>query len=280
MLISERRSTMAPLSTSVSLITMAALSLTPYTSALVPAPVPSQVTVISTSTSIDTTTTKKFPVMPSPLPNSTVIIPVTDEPAGAGASTPNATTLRIVDDDPVYKYVGCWTDTSEFPGASHALDGPAQTLATAMTVGRCIKFCSSAKKPGGKGNVKGGGSSTGWPVAALEHSRDCYCGSAVGRRSFNLKDSVCDAPCAGSNTTACGGNLALSVYNATAEEEKKPADGPPPLPETPHGSDGKHDSDGNGGNGDDDKKDEAVLQAVGMGVLVVALSVAVGVGLF
>lgn len=267
---------MSPSSTPVGvtrLLTLAALSVTPCTSALVPISIIQPGPGVSTTTTT-ITVTKNFPVLPTPLPNSTVIIPVSDDGPPSDASVNNST-LRIVDDDPVYKYAGCWTDTSEFPGGAHALDGPSQTLSTSMTVAKCIKFCSTAKNPNNKNpsdnsKSQGQNQTEGWPIAAVEHSQECYCGSAISRHSFNLRDSVCDTPCSGSNTTACGGNLALSVYNVTVKEDN-PGDGDEPLPEPPHNKDGD--------SNDDAEKDEAVLQAVGVGILVVAMSLAIGAGL-
>lgn len=174
--------------------------------------------------------------------------------------------LSIVDEDPVYKYAGCWSDTTEFPGQHRALDGPYLNLAGSMTVARCIKFCATAR------NSKKGG--TGWQYAAVEYARECYCGNTLSPHSYHLMDPVCDTPCGGANTTACGGSLALSVYNVTKKDEG--GDHPPPGG---NGNNGNHEENGNAPGDQDTPEDEAVLQAVGMGVLAVAVAFAVGYGI-
>ncbi|KAI4860946.1 hypothetical protein F4820DRAFT_85452 [Hypoxylon rubiginosum] len=262
---------MAPHSTPVgfaSLFTLAAIPLLSCTPSLVHA---SSTQASSTHThgvvpemttkTFITTITTKMPVPTTAIGNSTYNSPAATDDVDSD-SLRNGT-LHIVDDDPVYKYAGCWTDTTELPGQPHALDGPYLNLARAMTVPKCIKYCETAKNP-----AKGPGG-VGWPVAAIEFSRECYCGSGISKHSFHLHDGVCDTPCAGSNVTACGGNLALSVYNVTQKDDN-PGDG------------GSGDNDGNTGSGngqDNAPEDEAVLQAVGMGVLVLALTLAVGAGL-
>ena len=44
--------------------------------------------------------------------------------------------------------------------------------------------------------------------------RECYCSNFVSALSAHLSDSHCDLPCQGNSSEICGGNLALSVYQA------------------------------------------------------------------
>ncbi|XXG93896.1 Mitochondrial intermediate peptidase [Hypoxylon texense] len=251
-----------------SLLTLAAIPLVSCTPGLGHHPTSSQELVpqIITKT-IVTTITTSVPV-PTAISNSTYSNhPVTTDEVDDNIRNG---TLHIVDDDPVYKYAGCWTDTTELPGQPHALDGPNLNLARAMTVPKCIKYCETAKNP-----AKGPGG-VGWPVAAIEFSRECYCGSAISKHSFHLHDNVCDTPCAGSNATACGGNLALSVYNVTQKDDGSDDDGG----NGDGGNAGDSTGSGNENGQDGAPEGEAVIQAVGLGVLVLALTLAVGVGLF
>ncbi|KAI1774018.1 hypothetical protein F4818DRAFT_88904 [Hypoxylon cercidicola] len=250
---------MAPFGTAVGLTSVFTLGAIPLLGSLPPLVLADSPELVTTT--VTSTITTKFPAATA-VPNSTHVGPVSaDEAEGAVRNG----TLHIVDDDPVYKYAGCWTDTTEFPGQAHAFDGPSLNLARAMTVPKCIKYCETAKNPGR------GPNGVGWSFAAIEFAHECYCGSALSRHSFHLPDSVCDTPCAGSNKTACGGNLALSVYNVTQKEDK-PGDGG-------QGNGDKSGDDGSRSGEDNAPKDEAILQAVGVGVLVFAVTLAIGAGL-
>ncbi|KAI1390240.1 uncharacterized protein F4822DRAFT_230075 [Hypoxylon trugodes] len=220
------------------------------------------------------------PPVPSPIPSpifANVTIPTTPTIVTADDGRPGPAdpipgkpgpNLRIIDDNPVYKYVGCWSETTPVTPEVHALEGPYLTVPGLMKVSACLGFCSmSHNKHDPTGEKKG------YRYAGLEFSRECWCGDTLSEHSFHLVDSACDTPCDGANTTACGGHLALTLYNIT---EKTPGDGN-------DGGNGNNGGNGNDDNGDkpgDEKppSDQAVLQAVSVGVLVVAVTFALGWG--
>lgn len=73
-----------------------------------------------------------------------------------------------------------------------------------MTVARCLEFCAWGDKEHGA-----------YRLAGLEYARECWCGDELNPFSVPLTDVACDMGCDGANTTACGGSLKLTVYNAT-----------------------------------------------------------------
>lgn len=73
-----------------------------------------------------------------------------------------------------------------------------------MTVAKCLQFCAYGDKEHGA-----------YLLAGLEFARECWCGDEINAFSVPLPDAACDFPCDGANTTACGGSLKLTVYNAT-----------------------------------------------------------------
>ncbi|KAI0383694.1 WSC domain-containing protein [Hypomontagnella monticulosa] len=196
---------------------------------------------------------------PVPVNSSSTPVIQSDEPAAAkpipGKPGPN---LRIIDSDPKYKYVGCYSETTPESPTHRALDGPFFTKTGSMTVETCIKFCTHAANGNRTTNV-------GWRFAGLEFARECWCGDHLNKHSYHLIDAVCDTPCDGANTTACGGHLALTLYNVTEKTENH---------------DNSTNGNGNGNTGDDStpKDDEAALQAVGVGFLVLAVTFAFAVG--
>ncbi|KAI1374046.1 hypothetical protein F4677DRAFT_426971 [Hypoxylon crocopeplum] len=174
---------------------------------------------------------------------------------------PTASNLTIVDNDPLFEYVGCWTETTPLPEQRRALDGPYMNLRGFLTVPLCLHFCGTAHN--------GGTGGRGFKFGGLEHAQECWCGDNFSNHSYHLVDDVCDAPCDGANATACGGNLAITLYRVRGKNET---------------DDGGHPGDGHGGDspsdGDDPNApgDEAVVQAVGVGVLALAVTFALGWG--
>lgn len=73
-----------------------------------------------------------------------------------------------------------------------------------MTVARCLEFCAWGDREHGA-----------YRLAGLEYARECWCGDELNPFSAPLTDAACDMGCDGANTTACGGSLKLTVYNAT-----------------------------------------------------------------
>lgn len=189
------------------------------------------------------------------------IIPLHPNDTASTASTASApanSSLRIVDDDSLFHYAGCWTETTPLPDSRRALDGPFMSLAGSLTVPICLHFCGTARNrfTGERGYRFGG----------LEHAQECWCGDSLSNRSYHLSDSACSTPCDGSNTTACGGNLAISLYQQKDNDNE--------------GSDGNGDVHGPGDDDDNDSRpaDEAVIQAVGVGLLVLTVTFALGLG--
>ncbi|KAI0148153.1 WSC domain-containing protein [Hypoxylon sp. NC0597] len=161
--------------------------------------------------------------------------------------------LRIIDDDPFYKYVGCWSETAPMEPNLPALDGPYLTMPGLMRVEPCLEYCGFAKN-------RFDPEKKGYRYAGLEFAQECWCGDTLSDRSVRLEDSACNVPCDGANTTACGGHLAITLY------ARKPGAGD---------GDGGGDGDGNPGDGiPNPPGDEAALRVVGVGFLVLAVNFA------
>ncbi|KAI1443101.1 WSC domain-containing protein [Annulohypoxylon stygium] len=229
-----------------------------------------------------------------PTQTETGVLP-TFTPVPGGASREGPSGLRIVDDDEVYKYAGCYAETTELSPHSRALDGVYLTVVGQMQVQPCIQYCARSYNrfhPNKKG----------WKYAGLEYSRECWCGDNLSLKSMKLEESSCDAPCDGNNSTVCGGHLALTLYNATATPRggrpgKLPDDDsmpeqPQPLPPKTGAASGTKTSgapktggatkSGGPKMSDAGKPEqpigEAVAQAVGVGLVVVAVTFVLGMG--
>ncbi|KAI2618496.1 hypothetical protein GGR54DRAFT_605833 [Hypoxylon sp. NC1633] len=209
------------------------------------------------------TNTTIVPVTNVPVAN----VPVTNVSTVIGPELYNDTTvaathaknLTIVDEDPMYRYYGCYSETSAYSEVQRALQGPSMNVQGHMTVPICLHFCGTVH------NVETGERGYSW--AGLEFAQECWCGDHLSTHSYHIIDAVCDIPCAGDNKTACGGNLALTLYKIRSKDT----------------------SDGNGGNGGDansggnpssgdQTEGEAMIQAVGVGLLVLTLTFALGFG--
>ncbi|KAI0486043.1 WSC domain-containing protein [Xylaria cf. heliscus] len=139
------------------------------------------------------------------------------------SATPSTPALQIGDSSgTIYTYAGCWNESAGLPGTTglRALEGASEVLPGEMTVATCLAFCAR-----GSGSISGSGSGgvpqtqnhrTAYRLAGLEYSRECWCGDELNPLVVQLEDAACDLPCDGANTTACGGALKLSLYNATA----------------------------------------------------------------
>ncbi|KAI0193333.1 carbohydrate-binding WSC, partial [Xylaria flabelliformis] len=108
-----------------------------------------------------------------------------------------------------YTYAGCWNESAGLPGTTglRALDGPNEVLEGQMTVETCLAFCTGGDT---QQNHR-----APYRLAGLEYARECWCGDVLNSLAVRLEDAACDLPCDGANTTACGGALKLSLYNAT-----------------------------------------------------------------
>ncbi|GHJ85743.1 hypothetical protein NliqN6_2145 [Naganishia liquefaciens] len=69
-------------------------------------------------------------------------------------------------------------------------------LSDAMTIELCITYCNS----------------NGFPLAGLEYSTECYCGTEYSNGADPSISSSCDMPCSGNEQQLCAGANALSVY--------------------------------------------------------------------
>ncbi|KAI2628916.1 WSC domain-containing protein [Xylaria nigripes] len=112
----------------------------------------------------------------------------------------------------IYSYAGCWNETTDLPDTTglRALDGVNESLPGFMTVARCLDFCAN-------GNDKT------YQLAGLEFSRECWCADKLNSLSVQLPDALCNMPCDGQKSTACGGALRLSLYNATGADTAESA---------------------------------------------------------
>ncbi|KAI0845147.1 WSC domain-containing protein [Daldinia vernicosa] len=211
------------------------------------------------------------PAMPVAFGNTTISTHTTNNTLIVEADAPNSSPiptasprpeLRIIDEDPVYKYVGCWSDVALMNPDVHSLDGPYLVKAGLMNVHVCVDFCRNSYKNKNKQNQ------TGYRYAGLEIGSQCWCGNNISKHSNHLTDDVCDIPCDGANTTACGGHLAITLYNMT--EKKTPGDN--------NGIGGNGSNAGTGNQQPEAPHDQAALQAVGVGILVLAVTFALGWG--
>ncbi|KAI1757309.1 WSC domain-containing protein [Xylaria castorea] len=169
--------------TLLSLLLLTLTSIIPYTNALTP----------SNSSTSSTSTSTYSPAAPS--------------------ATPSKPALNIGDSSgSIYTYAGCWNESAGLPGTTglRALDGINEVLEGEMTVEACLAFCARGDATARNNHE------APYRLAGLEYSRECWCGDALNPLTVHLDDDACDLPCDGANTTACGGVLKLSLYNATA----------------------------------------------------------------
>jgi hypothetical protein len=90
-------------------------------------------------------------------------------------------------------YLGCFRDQGNPWGKEgRDLDG-ARWDDTAMTVGKCINFCSGQ----------------GFRFAGLQAGYACFCGNAYGRSG---PAEPCNVPCVGNPEETCGGHWANGVW--------------------------------------------------------------------
>ncbi|KAI1412635.1 WSC domain-containing protein [Hypoxylon sp. FL1857] len=161
--------------------------------------------------------------------------------------------LHVIDDDPVYRYAGCWSETTPLPTHTRALDGPHLTVPGLMRVQPCLDYCGFARN-------KFSPDERGYRYAGLEFAQECWCGDTLSNYSSHLVDSACDVPCDGANTTVCGGHLAITLYDSNKHKHKhkhKSGHGEVPTPDPPN-----------------PPNDEAALKAVGVGILMLAVTFA------
>ncbi|EPE25540.1 hypothetical protein GLAREA_01452 [Glarea lozoyensis ATCC 20868] len=76
-----------------------------------------------------------------------------------------------------------------------------------FTAPTCLAACEGSLAPEGQGN---------YTYAALENSRECFCGLSLSNTSTPVDSLNCASPCAGDSNTSCGGFGYLTLYQLTA----------------------------------------------------------------
>ncbi|KAI9457229.1 copper radical oxidase [Lactarius psammicola] len=59
---------------------------------------------------------------------------------------------------------------------------------------------------------------SGYPLAGMEYSQECYCGTAIGSNGAPASAGDCDMVCSGASSELCGGPNRLNVYNYTGTD--------------------------------------------------------------
>ncbi|KAF8468573.1 WSC domain-containing protein [Russula ochroleuca] len=60
--------------------------------------------------------------------------------------------------------------------------------------------------------------SSGYPLAGVEYSRECYCGTAIANDGAPTPPGDCPMVCSGNSSEFCGGPNRLNVYNYTGTD--------------------------------------------------------------
>ncbi|KAJ7592059.1 WSC domain-containing protein [Mycena floridula] len=91
-------------------------------------------------------------------------------------------------------YQGCFTDSIQNRTLSTGINIPAGVSAST-----CTATCQTA----------------GFPLAGLENSRECWCGTSVGPTTQHVSDNDCRAVCSSDHTQYCGNANRLAIYRNT-----------------------------------------------------------------
>jgi len=216
----------------------------PASSSAASVPAPSSTTKASTP---DTTTkaaaasssAAPAPSSDAPAPNPSTTLQTTTRAAGQSSEAPAPTTAPATTDAPTptegetvvtsyvsettivyttltlapgatnvpepisgYAYKGCFSDSITarvLTGLKFANIGNKQVTST-----KCVDYCANR----------------GFSIAGTEYGGQCFCGNElVG--SNKIDESACKLPCEGDNSEICGGGLALSVFQKTADTKKR-----------------------------------------------------------
>ncbi|OQO08641.1 hypothetical protein B0A48_06511 [Cryoendolithus antarcticus] len=108
-------------------------------------------------------------------------------------------------------YAGCYSDSANLRSF------PMQLFDNSSTT---IELCTAACV------------SQGYSVAGIEHSSQCYCGSAMTYQAQRVIEGSCNMGCAGNTTEMCGGISRLSVFSKGTPKILPP----PSMPETINGN--------------------------------------------
>ncbi|KAK0110110.1 hypothetical protein ONS95_002765 [Cadophora gregata] len=137
-------------------------------------------------------------------------IPAVSDTSSMAINPPSTTIAAQTSPTPVlgddnYVLVGCF---NEPPASSSSralgvtgtyLFDPIDTL----TVPMCLKTCGDALGPNSSGP---------YIYAAVENSRECFCGLTLSPLAKKVADGYCSSPCSSDTTTICGGYGYLTLY--------------------------------------------------------------------
>ncbi|GAM85716.1 hypothetical protein ANO11243_037240 [Dothideomycetidae sp. 11243] len=98
-----------------------------------------------------------------------------------------------------YTYIGCYNETTGYPGGNRALMDGSMLSNNSQTVDSCLLFCH--------GN--------GYEYCGIEYGRECWGGHYLSTLSALLPDFNCSYGCVGNLSEFCGGSLTLTTYNLT-----------------------------------------------------------------
>ncbi|KAF2147301.1 uncharacterized protein K452DRAFT_314490, partial [Aplosporella prunicola CBS 121167] len=122
------------------------------------------------------------------------LITATETPAALSTST-----LSVISGGSEYAYIGCFNETTGYAngGNKRAITGGNMTSEDDMTPERCFDFYGDEQ------------------YAGLEYGRECWCGPYFSTLTSELSPGYCNISCSGLDNAACGGSLALTLFNST-----------------------------------------------------------------
>ncbi|KAF2152462.1 WSC-domain-containing protein [Myriangium duriaei CBS 260.36] len=142
-----------------------------------------------------------LPFVTADITSAVATTTATDYLAGPTPAASNAVFAPGVLD---YQYIGCYNETTQFPGGNRALEDGGMQTNNSQTVEACLTFCH--------GN--------GYKFCGIEYGRECWGGRYLSTLSAKLPTSNCSTGCVGNLTQFCGGYLTLTMYNITSTSAK------------------------------------------------------------
>ncbi|KAF9220620.1 copper radical oxidase-like protein [Gyrodon lividus] len=100
--------------------------------------------------------------------------------------------------------LGCYNDSAASRALAHGTG-----VTGSVSVETCTTACYNA----------------GYPLAGVEYSDECYCGSTIDHGSGPTPLTDCDMTCAGNSSEFCGGPDRLNLYNYTSTLSTVPPSG-------------------------------------------------------
>jgi len=129
--------------------------------------------------------------------------------AGLGGCDTNSTSATNSSSSMPDDYQGCYSDLTN---GVRAL--PKQASVSNNTAESCSAACTAL----------------GYPVAGMEYSQECWCGSQFSYGTLQMLDTDCSMPCPGNSSQYCGAGKRLSVYSNLTSVPT--ASAPPSAPAT------------------------------------------------